>query len=236
MRNIIIVIATTFICGNAIAFTIPFSTSPAPAQAYATIGANTNPDTSSRTTLINSAGVDIGSGGQVSQLTQSTMAYERHTDHRLQNLTNSNHAISIAIQTIEQNITQLQQQIAMLAPTNSVHSFSSAHNQTGNSIAFYLNLAAAGLFLLLSGLMIGKLMSRRVSIPVSKQSHVNTDNNGSDYDFMRTAEAIPAQLDLARSYIAMRDYDQARTVLRMVIEKGNTEQRLAALGLIETLK
>lgn len=235
MRNIVF-LGAMFCSVTIFAFTAPFATGPAPAQVYQSGNAEpsqssvatTSPDLNSGSAIINSAGVETGSAGAIAQLSQSTLAFERHADYRIQNLTDSNHAMSTALRTIEENIMQLQQQIAMMSEAKKT---AHTHHVNNTDFMFYLNLVFAGLFLLLSGLMIGKLMTRRAPIQITKNV-----TGGSDYDFMETAEAIPAKLDLARSYIAMHDFDQARSVLAAVLEKGNSQQRMVAETLLEKMR
>ena len=242
MRSLVLFFIVGLLCGTALAFTAPFSTGPAATQVYQSdSGQASQPaaplttsglDAASGASLINSAGVETGPAGEVAQLTQSTLAFERDTDHRIQNLNDSNHAMSTALQTIEENMTQLQQQVSMLVAGKS-SSVSVAHRHQSHSsfdFAVYLNLIAAGIFLALSGFMFGKLLSRRAPIHITKNI-----NASSDYDFMQTPEAIPAQLDLARSYIAMQDFDQARATLSVVLEKGNMQQRMIAESLIQKM-
>ena len=68
------------------------------------------------------------------------------------------------------------------------------------------------------------------------QSDILEDDTKSEYDFMNTQAAIPAKLDLARSYIAMSDHDQARAVLNTVLEKGDEEQRIVAEALLNKIQ
>lgn len=239
MRKIFFVVIMLF-CAYAFAINAPFTVGPAPVQVYQSGNAqpsssqpsvtSASPDLESGSALINSAGVETGPAGAIAQLTQSTLAFERHTDNRLRNLTDSNHAMGTALQTIEENIAQLQEKIAILSATK-MTAHTHRANTNSDNFMFYLNLIFAGLFLLLSGLMIGKWMTRRTPIQITKNV-----TGGSDYDFMETAEAIPAKLDLARSYIAMHDFDQARIAIKTVLEKGNTQQRMIAETLLEKIR
>ena len=53
-----------------------------------------------------------------------------------------------------------------------------------------------------------------------------------EYDYMRTPEAVPSQLDLARAYIAMEDFIAAKATLNEVIKRGNVDQQQQAHELL----
>lgn len=57
----------------------------------------------------------------------------------------------------------------------------------------------------------------------------------SDYDFMNTEEAIPTRLDLARGYIEMNKYEEAKEAIAPIFEKGNDQQKIAAKQLLDTI-
>lgn len=87
----------------------------------------------------------------------------------------------------------------------------------------------------------GKRESKKRQEPiVSTDNAANTSGEeiklDDDYDFMGSQEALPAKLDLARAYIDMDDFSSAETLLREVMEKGNTGERKQAQQLLKTLK
>ena len=57
-----------------------------------------------------------------------------------------------------------------------------------------------------------------------------------EYDFMNSAEAMPAKLDLARAYIDMDDHFSAEQVLKDILAKGDDKQRQHAKKMMEELK
>ena len=80
------------------------------------------------------------------------------------------------------------------------------------------------------------------SIPTSSIApHHKTDSASDDhdteqeYDFMGSKEGVPAKIDLARAYVAMQDYQQAKQVLDDVLAKGNNEQRQAAQAILNSI-
>ena len=61
------------------------------------------------------------------------------------------------------------------------------------------------------------------------------DDTESEYDFMGSAESIPAKLDLARAYVAMEDYVSAQAVLKHVFAEGNPQQKQEAQDLLNNM-
>jgi FimV-like protein len=56
-----------------------------------------------------------------------------------------------------------------------------------------------------------------------------------EYDFINSDEAIPLRLDLARAYLEMENYDEAKNALQTVLEKGSPEQKLEAKELMAVI-
>lgn len=182
---------------------------------------------------------------QAAQLTEATLAYEQQTNQHIQNLDANNQAIGAEMQTLEQNTKQLQQEVSQLETKHpSQLNFNSIlHSFSHQDVSTYIELGGIASFLLLFGMLMGRLFmqhSPRVAVANHSSAHkvgdLLADDTKSEYDFMGTAAAIPAKLDLARSYIAMSDYDQARSVLKTVLEKGDEEQRLVAEALISKIE
>ena len=217
-----------------------FTTDPAPAQEYHAAGdSNNTADTANQSTtvpqspLVSPASIsataaianstaDENVEGQLSQLTQSTLTFEQQADVRIQNLVDSNHAIGSALRGMSQNIAMLQQQMGQLpASSTSVDTVFGMNAQEFQGMV----MGAGGVMLLGIGILFGQYLQRRSRIGVVPRKSVDIE---SEYDFMGTNEAIPAKLDLARSYIAMNDFVQAKQILKTVIEKGDDAQRAEA--------
>lgn len=216
----------------------PFSAAPAATQAYhsASYTADSVPPAASAVPAaaiaqpVMAAASDINSGAAVINTnstapvaTQTTLTNQEQTDQRLQNLEDSNHAIGRAIFTINQNIAVLQEQQMEHADAKKslMGNFSLGSDDA-------LTLTFAGISLLMMGILMGRLLMRR-SHSVAK---INNDHEKSEYDFMGTHEAVPAKLDLARSYMAMGNHEDARAELKIVIQKGNEEQKMIAEALL----
>ena len=253
----IVFFAALVVSGSVFAVDTSFLTAPPPTQVYhavsgdsssalqpaVTVSATTptpavvTSDTSNGAAIINSAGVDTALQGQAARLNQLSSSFEEKTDERIQNLNNSNHDIGIAIQSINQNIAQLQQQVNQL---QAVAVAQSAAPSSDPSLALnhkkyseYLDFGGAAIFMLGFGVVLGRFVRRRS--PVVAHNRPEKEDTKGDYDFMGTAEAIPAKLDLARSYMVMKDYEQAAWILDTVLEKGNKEQRVEAQLLINKI-
>jgi FimV-like protein len=196
----------------------------------------TSSDMSSGAAMINSAGVGTSLENQVSMLSQASLAQTQETDQHIQNLLASDQAMSAALQTTNQEVVQLQEAIARLQ-VNHLQSMPPAksflHSLNRQDLTVFIEFGGAAAFLLVIGVLMGRLMIRRSPLPVVSRS---ADNSNSEYDFMSTAEAIPAKLDLARSYMMMGDYDQAQMILRTVIEKGSREHRDEAESILNKMK
>jgi len=238
----------------ATASTMPIAT-PTPTVA-AVQSTQTQPSTQTQSSditngaaVINSAGVDTSLQGQLTELTQSTLTFEQQVDQHLQNLDASNQTMGAAIQSINQNMLVLQQQVSKMQTPSAHTSSSSSFLQnllqafTHQNSLTMIEDAGAAAFLLVFGVLMGQLLFRRPSLVVvpdsahkSRVGDALADDIKNEYDFMSSAEAIPAKLDLARSYMAMGDNEQASTVLKTVMEKGDEEQRIVAEALLNKIK
>ncbi|OGT44838.1 MAG: hypothetical protein A3E82_06135 [Gammaproteobacteria bacterium RIFCSPHIGHO2_12_FULL_38_11] len=218
----------------------PFSAAPATTQAYHSVSYTANPAPTTAPVVPAAQPVvaappsDVNSGAAVinSNLSapvaavQASPTEQETVDQRLQNLEDSNHAIGRAIFTINQNIAVLQEQQMQHADAKKslLSNFSFNADDT-------LTLIFAGISLLLMGMLMGRLLMRRNQSVVK----INHGHEKSEYDFMGTDEAIPAKLDLARSYIAMGNHTDAKMELKIVIQKGNEEQKMIAEALMHKI-
>lgn len=62
---------------------------------------------------------------------------------------------------------------------------------------------------------------------------VEADDTETEYDYMGSAESMPAKLNLAHAYIKMENFNGAKEVLEEVIQKGTEEQKVAAKELLK---
>jgi len=216
----------------------PFSAAPATTQAYHSVSYTADPapaaapaaavaqPVSAATSDVNSGAAVINTNPIAPVVAQASLTEQETVDQRLQNLEDSNHAIGRAIFTINQNIAVLQEQQMEHADAKK----SMMGNFSLNSDDA-LTLAFAGIALLMMGILMGRLLMRRNQSLVK----VNNGHEKSDYDFMGTHEAVPAKLDLARSYMAMGNHTDAKAELKIVIQKGNEEQKMIAEALLHKI-
>lgn len=61
-----------------------------------------------------------------------------------------------------------------------------------------------------------------------------TDDEG-EFDYLNSDEAIPAKIDLARAYIDMGEFSNAREILADIRHRGNSEQQQAAQSLLSKI-
>jgi FimV-like protein len=191
-------------------------------------------DMSNGAAMINTAGVDTSIESQVSMLSQASIAFEQETDQHIQNLVDSNQAMGAALQTTNQEVVQLQEAVSKLAAGNMITPPAKrSHGFNREELSVFIEFGGAAAFLLLLGVLMGRFMRRRAPVMVMPGS---SDDISSEYDFMSTAEAIPAKLDLARSYLMMGDFDQARMILKTVMEKGSNEHQSEAESILNKIK
>jgi FimV-like protein len=231
---------------------MPFTPPPAPPQEYHKVNGD-NPSlaapaapaaaapTAAPSTAVSNS-VDVADKSvsivtntqkEITDLAQNTLSFEQQANQRIQDLVDSNHAMGTAIQV-------LQQQVIQGAASPKAGSF--LHGFRDPESEGFL-LGASVIFLLGTGVLFGRLWRSRVRVksaptvaPLSSALSVPlADNAEAEYDFMSTSQAIPAKLDLARSYIAMNDLDQAKSILKTVIEKGDDAQRTEAGQLLQKL-
>ncbi|MCX7125875.1 MAG: hypothetical protein NTU49_09100 [Gammaproteobacteria bacterium] len=245
-----VLFSAAFVISNAIfAASAPFSTGPAVPQDYHSVSDNTASPIAPVAVAAAAPAVatvpaiaDATDGAAVINplpvtpaATDTDNAFQQQANQRLLNLENSDRAMAGAIQTINQNIAVMQQQMMQksthpsASSSNVWHSWFAWMSQAGTD--GYLNFAAVAVILLGSGMAIGGLMRRNPRVVSVK----NTDDTKDEYDFMATAEAIPAKIDLARSYMTMGNYEDARVELKIVMQKGNEEQRMVAESLIHKI-
>lgn len=255
MLKKLILLSTIFIAFNAgFAANSPFSTAPAPTQTYQSTqnvaqSAQTTTQTAEQPTpdmpvlaqatpistpdanSSNNSETVFNSPSAQSQVANAT--FQQTTDQHIQNLDSSNQAMSAAIETLDQNVAQLQQEVLQIQPVNPKVAIIPRED-----LATFIIFGGAAALLLLFGVLMGRLMNRSPQVALAKalSAHpvgdVLADDTKSEYDFMGTKAAIPAKLDLARSYMAMNDHEQARAVLKAVLEKGDEEQRMVAEALL----
>jgi FimV-like protein len=140
-----------------------------------------------------------------------------------QQLTNQVSTLSAQLAIVQATVSGLAQQSANPQP-HSLSSIKDFKNEIG-AIPFYIIVGIFGLLIII--IFILTLPKKRKKVDAPKQDHK------SDYDYLSTKEALPAKLDLARSYIVMEDFQSARCVLLEIIKDGDEAQKTAAAVLLK---
>ncbi len=101
-------------------------------------------------------------------------------------------------------------------------------NNENNTVLMLVLLA-----LLILWLLVHRIRKHKVALKAQQSSSSsNDDDTKNEYDFMGSSEGIPAQLDLARAYMAMENYVAANAVLQRVVAKGDAIQQQQAKELL----
>ncbi len=180
---------------------------------------------------------------ELTQLNQNNLQFQQQVDERLIELANKDqqlqqqlHQLTQALVLINQELSELKQmgntvqetQIAVPVTSPAVVPASGWVASLKQHLGPRGFEVASAVVVLLLLLLIWSVWPRR-----KKET---TDNDTKDeYDYMGSAESIPAKLNLARTYVAMEDYSSARQVLGEVMKSGNVEQQQEADELIKTL-
>ncbi|OGT27192.1 MAG: hypothetical protein A3B71_08815 [Gammaproteobacteria bacterium RIFCSPHIGHO2_02_FULL_42_43] len=198
----------------------PFSTAPAPAQAYVS---NLMPASSPAAAPPAPAAESSAVLDNHVALTSADTA-----EARLQLLESHDRDEISAIRAINQDIIVLQQQIQALHQ----QLLTNAAPTSTNSLLHWMRDAAPSGYTNMGVTIVLLLALSIIALRFFRRREKSVDASP-EYDFMNTDEAIPAKLDLARSYLTMGNIEEARTLLAVVIAKGNSVQRNEAQQLMK---
>lgn len=199
-------------------------------------------------------GFNIGFQTQLSSLRESNLLFQQKSLQSLRELAQKNVAVTTQLATINQILASLTSELDDLKAAQAqiqAHRKSAQDHESLNAkqgwrqlletigISGYFNLGGAALLVFCLGFLAGRTRySQKQSNvqPADSASPESTEDDTKDeYDFMSSNEAIPAMLDLARSYIAMEDYDQARAVLKAILVRGDDTQKDEANTLMDKI-
>ncbi len=114
--------------------------------------------------------------------------------------------------------------------------FQQFENRFGKNSKYFVYAAVILVLIALLLLISFRGNKQKKSKNNSKPLPGNSDEEVADeYDFMGSEEAIPAKLDLARSYLAMEDYLAASKVLEEIVAKGSSSQQKEAEKLLQKI-
>ncbi len=186
---------------------------------------------------------------RLTQFTQSYLLAQQESKQELALLEQKSTALQAEVEQLlnvlkamNQQLEQLkvqssshQQQLAQLVDSSGWQKLSAKLQpylaNTNNSLIVLILIV-----LLLVWVMVGRIRKRRARYAENVVRHDHDeDDTKNEYDFMGSSEGVPAQLDLARAYIAMENYEAAETVLKQVIAKGDAEQQQQARDLLSRI-
>lgn len=174
---------------------------------------------------------------QLFTLQKNFTNYQQQTNQRLQLLQQQAGVMQIEISQLTGFIQMLKEEFNHLEKTIT------AEFQNTKPVRSFGNLAnlnfsqnkLLGFIIILSLILIVWVWmpsSQKKSMPKRQEPKITYDKNEEEYDFMASQEAIPAKLDLARSYIAMEDFAAAKKILKEITRQGNIMEKQQAKQLL----
>lgn len=188
----------------------------------------------------------------INRSNQVSAMNKQQTDDKIDALSQDVKSLQDQAQRLTQALSMLNQQVSALSSQGSSASDSAADKAAASevkaaissvnattvpqshSISIYLWMLVL-LVVLVGFVLLLKLQSTVAKLKAGGVGSLDNDQLEEEFDFMGSDEAIPAQLDLARTYIAMNDIKQAKEVLRNVLKKGSLEQKREAQDLLDNV-
>jgi FimV-like protein len=157
---------------------------------------------------------------QISSLSQAFTSLQQHLNGQYADLSSESLQLQRQLGLLRNNMVALNMDVAPFPANDDPMSFASlwSHTKSQWFAPSSLKVASVAAFLLLL-LMVWILWSPRTEPICIKENAEDDLDLGDEYDFMSSAEGIPAKLDLARAYMDMDDMDSARGVLQEVMRE-----------------
>ena len=172
---------------------------------------------------------------RVMQVNQDFLNFQSKTAQQINQLQSQNQQTTQQISTLASQLALLQTKVTALTqvladqkPQATQQSALTHVEQDIGAIPFYI---ICGIFILLVVIIVILLLPKKKT--TTEPAKVDMK---SDYDYLSTKEAIPAKLDLARSYIVMEDFEGAKKVLQEVLKEGDDQQKKLAEELLAECK
>jgi len=193
---------------------------------------------------------------ELTQINQNNLLFQQKVDERLIQLSNRDRLLEQQYRQLAQAINLLNQELITLkktaAPLKESAQAPSDQNTPSSTFAEWAQLlenrlGPVGFKIAVPGIIILLLLLFWVIWPRNKKKKQKQANNGdtqekgtvddteAEYDYMGSEEGIPAKLDLARTYIAMEDYNTARQVLAEVSQYGDHSNKLEAQAMLDEI-
>ena len=184
---------------------------------------------------------------EVAGLARSQVIFQQQTIESLRNLSSQNRQLANEIQTLYQHVSVLEKQVSTPLASSQrsdqvLHwaSIKSLFVADQWGVEQYSLLAVV--FILVVFICYRICFNQKKSVEavgVREHPHLSVsddkDDEG-DYDYLQSEEGLGAQLDLARAYIAMKDYQAAENALMLVKRSGDPVQKAAAEALCEQVE
>lgn len=168
---------------------------------------------------------------RVMQVNQDFLNFQSKAEEQINQLQSDNQKLSQQESSLAAQLAMVQtkidgavQQVNTASKPQAMDSVSAIEQSIG-TIPFYI---IVGIFILLVVIIILLLLPKKKPAVELPKPDVK-----SDYDYLSTKEAIPAKLDLARSYIVMEDFEAAKKVLEEVQKEGDDKQKALAADLLK---
>ena len=214
-----------------------------------TVTAAPNKQLQTQQAQLSAAVQDVNS--RLTQFTQSYLLAQQESKQELALLEQKTVALQAEVEQLMTVLKAMSQQVEQLTAQSG--SYEKRLMQLADS-SFFQNLLAklngylgnsnnsllllAVLVLLIFLWLLLRLNKKRARVKMMEQAQDvqhQEDDTKNEYDFMGSSEGVPAQLDLARAYIAMENYKAAEGVLKQVIAKGDESQKKQAHDLLDKL-
>lgn len=183
---------------------------------------------------------------KVTGLARSQIIFQQQTIESIRNLSVQNRQLASEIQTLYQHVSVLEKQVS--TPMASSQLDAKLWSFVGIKHLVVDEWGISQYALLSALLLLVVFLSYRVCFKHKKvvdnvsggqqqsvKDAAELEDEG-DYDYLQSAEGLGAQLDLARAYIAMKDYSAAENALTLVKRSGDQAQQSAAQSLWEQME
>lgn len=198
---------------------------------------------------------------EIATLNQTRVLFQQRTDQQLVNLANQNKQLEDRVKRLRealllmnQEVMQMKQNLNSLkgklgsplkntvksnqisSDANFLMRFEKLFGGWFNYVIYFLLFVLVLLIVMLlpKGLKKADKTDKANSSDKAIAHNQKEDIEG-DYDYLQSEEAIPAKLDLARSYMAMEDFDSAREVLTNILNIGDANQCEEAQSLLNSI-
>ncbi|OGO91139.1 MAG: hypothetical protein A3F10_01550 [Coxiella sp. RIFCSPHIGHO2_12_FULL_42_15] len=171
---------------------------------------------------------------QIDQLNQNSLIFQQNTNYKFDKLNQHVQALQQRIQKLDEALQLLNQTVSQLTQRSASTASALSDNNVSHhvTISDYVVWGGAVVIILILMSLIGSRKSKNK--PVTAENQAKEEQQG-DYDYMGSAESIPAKLNLVRAYLAMENFAEAKKVLDTILTQGNSEQRYEAEALAQKI-